>query len=87
MTITIDLGGEIGQEIGETDLATGNVPQTGGDIGVESVTIVTGEMIPMTGLEGAAGILLTHGPAAEAKITVGKLLPEMKRRKLPRYAS
>jgi hypothetical protein len=41
----------------------------------------------MTGLEGAVGILLTHGPAAEVKIIAGKLLPELKQRKLPTYVS
>jgi hypothetical protein len=85
MTITIGLGGEMDQEIAETDLAIGNDPQTDGDTGVESVTTVTGEMIPLTGLEDAAGILLTLGPVAEAKIIAESLQPEPKPRKLPRY--
>lgn len=85
MTITIGLGGEMDQEIAETDLAIGNDPQTDGDTGAESVTTVTGEMIPLTGLEDAAGILLTLGPVAEAKIIAESLQPEPKLRKLPRY--
>lgn len=64
------------QGIAETDSPIGNDLQTGGDTGAESVIIVTGEMIPMTGLKGAAGILLTRGPAAEATIIVGRVQPE-----------
>lgn len=73
MTIIIGLDDGTDLGIAETDLATGSDLQTGGDIGAESGTIVTGEMTPMTGIEDAPGILLTHGPVAEVMIIGGRL--------------
>jgi hypothetical protein len=79
MMIITGLAVETDHGIGGTDSPIGTDPQTGGDIGAESVIIETGERTPMTGLEDAAGILLTLGPVAEAKIVVGKLQLEPKR--------
>jgi hypothetical protein len=78
MIIITGLAVETDHGIAGTDLPIGNDLQTGGDIGAESVIFETGERTPMTGLEDAAGILLTLGPVAEAKIIVGKLLLELK---------
>jgi hypothetical protein len=49
---------------------TGSVLQTGDDGEAEIETIVTGETILMTGLEGAARTLLTLGPVAGVMATL-----------------
>jgi len=78
MMIITGLAGEIGQEIVETDLRTGSDLLTDDVGGVENEIIVTGETTPMIGLEGAARILLTRGPIAEAKTTVGSLQADLR---------
>lgn len=85
MTITIGRVDEAGLETGETDSVIENGLQIGGEIGVESATIVTGEMTPMMRHEGAAGILLTRGPVAEWKIRVPKVALERTWPRFPRY--
>ena len=55
---------EIAPEIAEIDM-TGNVLQIGGGAEVGSGIFETGETILMMGHEGAARILLTHGPVVE----------------------
>jgi hypothetical protein len=76
--IITDLADEIDQEIAETDMATGSALQTGGDAGVETEIIVTGETTLMIWLEGAARTLLTRGPVAEVMAIQGNLQAEPK---------
>jgi hypothetical protein len=51
----------------------GSVLRTGDGEEVEIENIVTGETILMTGLEGAARTLLTHGPVAEVMAVLENL--------------
>lgn len=59
------LADETDRETVETDTLRESGPRRGDDGEVETEIIVTGETILMTGLEGAARTLLTHGPVAE----------------------
>ena len=60
----------IGLETAETDIPRGRGLPTDGDEEVENIE--TGETFPMTGQEGAARTLLTHGPVVEVKMAVPK---------------
>jgi hypothetical protein len=84
--IITDPADEIDQGTAGIDMPIESDLQTGGDAEAESGITGTGETTPMIGLEGAARILLTHGPVAEAKIIVGRLQVDRKARKPPRFA-
>jgi hypothetical protein len=72
--ITIGLADGIDPGIAGTDTLIGIDLQTDGDAEVESEITVTGETIlMMIGHEGAARILLTHGPVVEAKTIAASL--------------
>lgn len=71
--IFIGTADETDQEIAEIDMRTGIDHQIGGDAEVETGTIETGETILMTGLQGAARTLLTHGPVAEEMVNLVNL--------------
>jgi hypothetical protein len=70
-TTIIDQEG--GTDLETADMETENDPRIDDEDEVESEITVTGETILMTGHEGAARTLLTHGPVAEEKIPVGNL--------------
>jgi hypothetical protein len=65
VTIITDLLAVIDPETAEIDTPKGSDRLTEDGVEAENEIIVTGETIPMTGLEDAARILLTHGPVAE----------------------
>lgn len=70
--IIIDLVAAIDLETAEIDIANESDRPTEDGVGAENEIIVTGETIPMTGLEDAARILLTHGPVVEEMIIADK---------------